>query len=133
MTPSETVILTEYVKACCPQQRMGEFTPDAWHDLLGDLSLEDCRAAVIVVAKAQPFCAPSEIRAEVRRIRNERIDKAEIPPPPPETLDNPAAYKAALLAGRVAAGDGRDPEIAMRQAIRGTRSTRRLELEPNRD
>ena len=38
MTPQETLLLTRYVKACCPQQAMDDFTPDAWHDLLGDLT-----------------------------------------------------------------------------------------------
>ena len=47
MTPHETLLLTRYVKACCPQQAIDEYTPDAWHDLLGDLSLADCRAAVV--------------------------------------------------------------------------------------
>ena len=39
MTPTEAMMLTEYVRSCCPQQRMNEYTPDAWLDLLGDLSL----------------------------------------------------------------------------------------------
>ena len=126
MTPTEAVKLTEYVMACCPQQRMNEYTPDAWHDLLGDLSLEDCRAAVATVAKAQPFCAPSEIRAEVRKIRDDRIDRAEIPAPPPEIANGDREiYRAALHAARVAVADGRDPEAAMRAATSRTR----LEIE----
>src|SRR6185437_11119173 len=107
-------LLTRYVKACCPQQQIDEYTPDAWHDLLGDLSLADCRAAVAEVAKRQPFVAPSEIRAEVRRIRDKRLQDTEIPPPPPELLDDPDAYSAALHAATVAIADGRDPEVAMR-------------------
>ena len=113
MTPSETVLLTEYIRACCPQQAIGEYTPDAWHDLLGDLSLADCKAAVITVAKRQPFVAPSEIRAEVMIVRNRRLTETEIPPPPPELLDNTAAYSAALHAAAVAIADGRDPQAAM--------------------
>jgi len=50
---TETVLLTEYVQACCPQQAIGEYTADAWHDLLGDLSLADCKAAVAEIAKRQ--------------------------------------------------------------------------------
>lgn len=116
MTPHETLQLTRYVKACCPQQAMDEYTPDAWHDLLGDLPLADCRAAVIAVAKKQPFVAPSEIRAEVRSIRDKRFQDAEIPAPPPELLDDTDAWRAAVRAGNIAAADGRDPEAAM-QAI----------------
>lgn len=63
------MLLTRYVRACCPQQAMDEFTADAWHDLLGDISLDDARAAVVVVARRQPFVAASEIRTEVRRAR----------------------------------------------------------------
>lgn len=118
MTPKETVLLTRYVKACCPQQRMDEYTPDAWHDLLGDLSLADCRAAVCEVAKNQPFVAPCEIRAEVKRVREARITAADIPPPPPELIRDPAAYHAALRAGRVAAADGRDPAAAVAAVAR---------------
>jgi hypothetical protein len=98
VTPSETVVLTRYVKACCPQQAIDEYTPDAWHDLLGDLSAADCRQAVAAVARRQPFVAPAEIRAEVRRIRNDRLDRAVLPAPPPELTDQPGRYRAALAA-----------------------------------
>jgi len=58
-----------YVNACCPQQAMDEYTPDAWHDLLGDMGLDECRAAVVAIAQRQPFVAASEIRGEVKRAR----------------------------------------------------------------
>jgi hypothetical protein len=125
MTPTETVVLTEYVQACCPQQAIGEYTSDAWHDLLGDLTLADCRAAVAEVAKRQPFVAPCEIRAEVKRIRETRILAADIPAPPPEVTGDRAAYAAALHAARVAAADGRDPEVAVRAAV--TQTPREIE------
>jgi hypothetical protein len=107
VTPQETVLLVAYVKACCPQQAIGEYTPDAWHDLLGDLSLADCRDAVAAVAKRQPFVAPAEIRAEVRRLRAERLAASVIPAPPAELADNPRAYQAALQARIRDAADGR--------------------------
>jgi hypothetical protein len=65
MTPAETVILVRYIAACCPQQRIDSYTPDAWHDVLGDLQLADCRDAVRALAQTQPFVAASEIRAKV--------------------------------------------------------------------
>ena len=34
MTPSETVLFIRYVRACCPQQAIDEYTADAWHDVL---------------------------------------------------------------------------------------------------
>jgi len=93
VTREETVMLCRYVKACCPQQAIDDFTPDAWHDLLGDLTLADCRAAVMVVGKRQPFVAPAEIRAEVRRQRADRLSRNPLPAPPAELTDDQAAYK----------------------------------------
>jgi hypothetical protein len=114
----ETVLLVRYVRACCPQQRMDEFTPDAWHDLLGDLTLDDCKRAVQEIASRQPFVAPSEIRAEVRRIRDERLNRDPVPAPPAELLDDPAAYAEYLQqATRQAASGGEDE----RRAIGGAR------------
>ncbi len=73
MNRQEAVALTRYVKACCPQQAIDEYTPDAWHDLLGDLDLDICRKAAARVARHQPFVAPADIRAEVRAERHRRL------------------------------------------------------------
>ena len=118
MTPTETVMLTEYVQACCPQQVIGEYTPDAWHDILGDLSLVDCRAAVAAVARRQPFVAPAEIRAEVRRIRNDRLARELPPAVPPELADKPGRYKAALDAGIARIADGKTRHLAIAAPVR---------------
>jgi len=107
MTPEETLVLTRYVKACCPQQAIDRYTPDAWHDLLGDLTLEDCRAAVVTVAKRQPFVAPAEIRAEVRIIRDARLDEGEKYLDPPSGLDGPS-YQRWLINARKRIADGTD-------------------------
>lgn len=92
MTPQETLLLLRYVKACCPQQAMDEYTPDAWHDLLGDLSFADCKDAAKTVAQRQPFVAPSEIRDAVREIRGARLDRTPLPPAPPEIAADGRAY-----------------------------------------
>jgi hypothetical protein len=126
MTPPETVLLTEYIRACCPQQAIGEYTPDAWHDLLGDLSLADCKAAVAAVAKRQPFVAPAEIRAEVKTIREQRLQDTAVPADLlVPFVDDPPAYLAAVRTAETAIADGRDPRAAL-QAL--TRQGRR-ELE----
>lgn len=96
MTPTEAVKLTRYVRACCPQQHIDEYTPDAWHDLLSDLDLNDCHAAVVAITRRQPFVAPAEIRDEVRRVREQRLAAAPIPPPAADP-DDEYAYKAALV------------------------------------
>ena len=115
MTPSETVMLTRYVAACCPQQAIDDYTPDAWHDLLGDLPLADCRLAAAAVARRQPFVAPAEIRAEIRRARNDRLSREIVAAPPPELADEPGRYKAALEAGVRKIADG----LAIPKAIAG--------------
>lgn len=115
MNHQEAVILTRYTKACCPQQAIDEYTPDAWFDLLGDLDLEDCKQAVARVAKVQPFVAPAEIRAEVRRLRESRIPEvAHLPLPSGEVADNGRSYAEALqhIVNRLA--DGRMPFHAIR-------------------
>lgn len=83
MNATEAALLCRYVKACCPQQAIDEYTPTAWADLLGDIRIEDAKEAVRAVAMTQPFVAPAEIRAQVRRMRGKRI--SEHPPliPPP--------------------------------------------------
>ena len=115
MKPSEAVILTRLVKAACPQQVIDDYTPDAWFDLLGDLSFDDCRAAVVAVGQRQPFIAPAEIRAEVRRVRRDRIDRAIPAAPPAELADNPGRYRAELKAQIRRIADGR----SMNRAIEG--------------
>ena len=110
MNRQETVALTRYVKACCPQQAIDEYTPDAWHDLLGDLDLDACRQAAARVARRQPFVAPAEIRAEVRSERQQRlaICRSDTFMPHGETADNTAAYlrEVRQRIRTVAAGSG---------------------------
>jgi len=112
MNRQETVALTRIVAAACPQQAIDDYTPDAWYELLDDLTFADCREAVRVIGRRQPFMAPAEIRAEVRRIRNDRIARTVLPAPPPELTDDPAAYREALAANIQAAADGELPAAA---------------------
>jgi hypothetical protein len=67
MTPAETVLLVRYIAACCPHQKIDSHTPDAWHDLLGDLDLDSCRAAAAEIARSRPFVAASDIRTLIDR------------------------------------------------------------------
>lgn len=92
MTAAEAVMLCRFAKACCPQQQFDEYTPDAWHELLGDLRFEDCKDAVVAVTKRQPFCAPAEIRAEVKRLRFARLDAFGPFDPPAELGTSPVDY-----------------------------------------
>lgn len=119
MNNQEAVGLTRVVKAACPQQAIDKYTPDAWFDLLEDLDFADCRAAVVSLGKRQPFIAPSEIRAEVARVRSERIARAVIPAPPPELANDPRAYQRALQASTRLAADGALEPAVERLAITG--------------
>jgi len=118
VTPSEAVALTRYVKACCPQQQIDDYTPDAWFDLLGDLSMADCHEAVKVVGKRQPFIAPAEIRAEVRRVRNDRLSREITPVPPREVADEPGRYRSELNAEVRKIADGLSIPKAICEPVR---------------
>lgn len=82
MTPNETVVLARYVRALCPQQKFDEYTPDAWHDILRDFTLDEARTAAATVAGRQPFVSPGEIATEVRKARRALVSvDAETEPP----------------------------------------------------
>lgn len=110
MTPDETVVLARYVRALCPQQKFDEYTPDAWHDVLGDYRLDAARAAAAAVAKQQPFVSPAEIIEEIRKQRDARADSFQGPGLPAEVPDadpdDVPAYLAALRAQRTRAAEG---------------------------
>lgn len=60
-------MLVRFVKAACPQQAIDSYTPDVWHEILGHLNLDECRAAVADIARTKHFVSPSEIIAEVAK------------------------------------------------------------------
>lgn len=109
MNRQEAHILCRYVRACCPQQTFDDLTPLVWYDLLRDLSLDDCRTAVVAVSKRKPFVAPAEIIAEVKSIREERIRRKPIPAPSPE----PGQYLKSLRASIKSLADGFDIRRAL--------------------
>jgi hypothetical protein len=115
VTEEEALVLTRYVKACCPQQAMDRYTPDAWFGLLEDLDFSDCDLAVKAIARRQPFVAPAEIRAEVRKIRDDRLARTPLPAPPAELADDPGRYQRAVQAGVKRIADG----AALHRAIAG--------------
>lgn len=113
MTPEETVMLTRYVRATCPQQRIDEYTADAWYDFLESYSLTEARAAVYQhVTKGNAFISIGEIVAEIRRARNDRLSRHTEAEPPHGDLGD-ASYKAALVDERKAIADGRANPIVV--------------------
>jgi len=65
-------MLLRYIRACCPQQAIDEFTPDAWHHLIGHLDANTAHQAVMAVLRRQPFVSPAEILHETRHRPYER-------------------------------------------------------------
>ncbi|MGW1267579.1 hypothetical protein [Streptomyces sp. NPDC002491] len=105
MTQDEAVLLLEYVAAACPAQRIGEFTPDVWGEILAPYNLDEARAAVLVVAGRQAFIAPADIITEVKARRAERIELANIVvdgDPTHTGAESAAAFREIIRA----AGDG---------------------------
>jgi len=87
MTPSETVLFIRYIRACCPQQAIDEYTADAWNDVLACepwLTLAEARAAVVQIKRRQPFADVSEVIAQAKATRAQRreTEAAEIAPRP---------------------------------------------------
>src|SRR5690606_24391653 len=110
MTPDETFILARYFRALFPQHKFDEYTPDAWHDVLGDIPLDAARAAAATVARRQPFVSPAEIRAAYTAQRENTA--ADIQGPglpaaiPDADPDDVPAYLAAVKEQRTRAADG---------------------------
>ena len=107
MNMKEAIALCRYTQACCPQQRLDQYTPDAWLDLLGDLTYADCKTAVANVAKREPFVSPAEIRTEVAHMRRDRIDEAILTGAP----EDPADYIHWLKRTRRLVADGRQANL----------------------
>ncbi|MFC7220771.1 hypothetical protein ACFQLX_21805 [Streptomyces polyrhachis] len=113
MTEDETVTLARYVRAMCPQQRFDEFTADAWHDVLAPYGLDEARAAVARhIAAGHSFVSVGEICSQIRKARNDRLDRhTEAEPPYGDCGD--ASYKAALLDERRAIAEGRSAPVTV--------------------
>lgn len=105
MTPTDAVALARYIRAHFPQQPIDEYTTEALLELLAPFPAIDARAAVLAIAdRGEHWCSPTDVRAEVRRVRAKRI---ELHPPlvPPPGLDD-SQERAWIAAARSRIGDG---------------------------
>lgn len=84
MTPSEATVLARYIRAHFPQQPIDEFTAEALSELLAPYPANDCKEAVLHIAKSgEHWCSPSDVMAQVKRVRAKRIAEAgDLCPPP---------------------------------------------------
>lgn len=121
MTIEETIDLLTVV-AAFDRRTVGEADATAWHAAIGDLPFGDSREAVIAhFRECTDWLMPAHVRNRVKEVRHQRIQDAGIPAPPPELLDDPRAYGAALQAAAAAIADQRDPDAAMRAIASRTR------------
>jgi len=107
MTEDEVVLITRYVRAVCPQQKIDEYTSDTWEDFLLPYSVDEARAAIRThITRGNAFISIGEIVAEIRKAREDRLSRHTEALPPAGAHDD-ASYKAALLHERRAIADGR--------------------------
>ena len=110
MRPTEVVMLTGYMRAHFPSQPIDEYTTEALEELLSDYPAADCRRAVLTIAeRGDDWCKPTDVKAEVKRIRAKRIaDYGPIEPPADLDPDNVRGYQRWLEAKHKAIADGTD-------------------------
>lgn len=108
MTPTEVVLLTGYLRAHFPSQPVDEFTTEALEELLAPFPSADCRRAVLNIAeRGEKWCAPTEVKAEVKRIRAKRVaDYGPVEPPAGLDPDNTRGYQRWLAGMHKAIADG---------------------------
>lgn len=105
-------MLVATVRAGCPGMEIVEGQAQLWHEVLGDLRIEDCRKAVVrLVRQSSRFIAPATIRDEVMHLRSERLERVKFPEPPSNLPDDPDAYRQWLIrTTKQIADTGRVPE-----------------------
>jgi len=119
MTYEETGKLLA-ICASCDRRTVGDADVLAWHLVLGDLPYADCETAVTAhYGQSREWIMPADVRARVKSMRRDRLERALIPAPSAQLTDEPGRYIAALSA-----------HIAQ---IAGSRSVRRAITAPVRD
>lgn len=124
MTPTEIVMLTGYIRAHFPQQPVDEYTTEALGELLAPYAAGDCKAAVLTIAeRGERWCSPTDVKAEVKRIRARRIDSTPLPEPPADLSIRD--YPAWLATERKRIADGGQPDRPALRAADPNHASRR--------
>ncbi len=112
MKPTEIVMLTGYLRAHFPSQPVDEYTTEALEELLAPYPPADCRRAVLQIAeRGERWCSPTDIKAEVKRVRAKRIADFGNPELPSDMdPDNTLAYRRWLRETQRAIADGQQVE-----------------------
>jgi hypothetical protein len=108
MKPTEVVMLTGYLRAHFPSQPVDEYTTEALEELLAPYPGADCRQAVLNIAeRGERWCSPTDLRAEIRRLRSKRVaEYGPIEPPAGLDPDDVRGYQRWLSATTRAIADG---------------------------
>jgi hypothetical protein len=105
MNPADAAELLA-VAATFDKRTVGDFEARAWAKALTGLDPRDCAAAIENHYTNTPeWLMPAHVRAEVRRIRNERLRAAGNAEPPYDRDDVLGGLRA-IRAARKAIGDG---------------------------
>lgn len=112
MSPEEAVMLCRYVKACCPQQAIDQYTPVAWAEHLEDVPYADAKEAAKRITSRQPFVQIAELKAEVKRLRDKRIEEHPPLTPPPDLTPVETIGWLREARRRVADGESIDSDAA---------------------
>lgn len=90
MKKTTIVDLIAYTTQLNPAQRFDEYTPVAWHDVLGDIEADfaQCREAIARVARTERWIYPAAIREELKTIL-----RAANPPPKAAAIEAPSKYE----------------------------------------
>lgn len=111
MTEDEVIDLLT-AAAMFDRRTVGEADAEAWLAVVGDLPFTDALAAVRAhYTDSTDWLMPAHVRARVRAMRRDRLERTPLPAPAPE-LD-PVRYRQSLLASIAALADGRQ----LRRAI----------------
>lgn len=127
MNGREAVDLARYMRAHFPQQPIDEFTADALAETLAAYPAVDCRRAVLQIAeRGEKWCAPTDVKAEVKRIRSKRVaDYGPIEPPAGLDPDDTRGYQRWLEGKTRAIADGTEaapPAIGWDGPVRDVRT-----------
>lgn len=109
MTRDETRALLALAAATTRDWAPNSVDTDAWHGLLGDLEFDDCREALLDhCRRSHHRPVPADVRAGVKRVRADRLERAPYVIPAADP-DDPQAYLRALRSGTARTAGGEQP------------------------
>lgn len=134
MSNEQAVLIGRAIKAGWPHQKFDDATVDVWAQGLRHvnppLCYADCETAVYRLVSKASFSGPADIVAEVRRIRDDRLQDID-----PSTVtpnvdpDDHRAWLAEVAAIRTAIADGRFDRTAYEasgRALSGVRAVKAI-------